>query len=318
MPGFVTHYLFGVDAYKLLPASKFKRNIKRNHSAYTLGLQGPDVFFYYLPSHIIHRENIGDTAHRKDTQAFFSYLLESRSFYDNNPRKQGIADAYIAGFMGHYTLDCAIHPYVYAFTGYDANNPPKVYDYYGQHAYFETEIDNELLYSKKYLLPSEFHQNATIFLTPMQRSVISHMLSYAYKNTYPQLNVHALDVGLAASFMKIGIRLMHDPSGQKKVLIRLVEKLTLKHPFLSPMVASDLYQFVVDPLNLAHKKWIHPWTCKSSDESFINLYNKATDHYYMRRMNLYHLINSGFTAKEQKKLTTEYGNLSFLSGMPCK
>ena len=318
MPAFVTHYLFGIDAYKLLPKNKFKNNIKKNHCAFALGLQGPDVFFYYIPSHIMHKGNIGDVAHRKNTQAFFSYLLESRMFFSDNPKKQAIADAYLIGFLGHYTLDSAAHPYVYAFTGYDASNPPKVTEYFGQHAYFETEIDNELLYSKKFLLPSEFHQNATIYLTPLQRSVISKMLSYAYRNTYPELNVHALDVGLATHFMKVGTRLLHDPSGQKKVLLRLVEKVLLNRPLISPMMASDLYQFVPDPLNLAHKKWIHPWTGESSDESFINLYNKAISHYYSRIINYCALVDSGFTAEGQKEFMQEYGNLSFLSGVSCR
>ena len=285
MPGFITHYLFGVDAYKLLPKNSYKKNIKVNHSAFSLGLQGPDVFFYYLPSHVIHKDNIGDLAHRKNTQAFFSYLLESRQFFDDNPRKQAIADAYLIGFIGHYTLDCAAHPYVYAFTGYDAHTPPTVTEYFGQHAYFETEIDNELLYAKKYLLPSEFHQNATILLTPLHRSVISKMISYAYKNTFPSIKVHSFEVHLAANFMKMGTRLLRDPSGQKKVLLRLIEKKIIKKPLISPMIGSDYYQFVPDPLNLAHKKWIHPWTKKSSNESFINLYNRASSHYYLRIVN---------------------------------
>lgn len=316
MPGFVTHYLFGVDAYKMLPQNKIKKNIKKNHCAFALGLQGPDVFFYYPPSHIFHKQNIGDLAHRENTKAFFSYLMESRSHYDNNPELQDIADAYLTGFLGHYTLDCTAHPYVYAFTNYDAENPPKTVDYFGQHAYFETELDNELLYAKRHMLPSEFRQNATIFLTQTQRRVISEMLTYAYKNTYPDYKVHMLDVGMATRCMKLGTRLLRDPSGQKKVMVRLVEKLLLGRPLISPMVPSDLYQFVADPLNLTHKKWIHPWTGVSSDESFINLYNKAQTHYNLRIVNFYALIDQGFTAADQKEFMGEYGNRSFLSGEP--
>ena len=49
MPGFTTHYLFGVDAYKKINNPKLKQKIGDNHCAFALGLQGPDVFFYYLP-----------------------------------------------------------------------------------------------------------------------------------------------------------------------------------------------------------------------------------------------------------------------------
>ena len=77
--------------------------IRRDHSAYALGLQGPDLFFYYLPSYLMHRKNIGDLAHRKDTGQFFANLLQSRKLFAGKKHSLSIADAYICGFMGHYT-----------------------------------------------------------------------------------------------------------------------------------------------------------------------------------------------------------------------
>ena len=117
MPGFTTHYLFGVDACRRLTSTSMHNMIRRDHSAYALGLQGPDLFFYYLPSYLMHRKNIGDLAHRKDTGQFFANLLQSRKLFAGKKHSLSIADAYICVFMGHYTLDCTIHPYVYAFTG---------------------------------------------------------------------------------------------------------------------------------------------------------------------------------------------------------
>lgn len=81
MPGFTTHYLFGVDACRRLTSTSMHNMIRRDHSAYALGLQGPDLFFYYLPSYLMHRKNIGDLAHRKDTGQFFANLLQSRKLF---------------------------------------------------------------------------------------------------------------------------------------------------------------------------------------------------------------------------------------------
>lgn len=81
MPGFTTHYLFGVDACRRLTSTSMHNMIRRDHSAYALGLQGPDLFFYYLPSYLMHRKNIGDLAHRKDTGQFFADLLQSRKLF---------------------------------------------------------------------------------------------------------------------------------------------------------------------------------------------------------------------------------------------
>ena len=72
----------------------------------------------------------------------------------------------------------------------------------------------------------------------------------------------------APFWMKLGTHLLNDPSGQKKVLSRLIEKIFLGRAFLSPMVASDYYRFIQDPMNLKHHTWIHPWTKKSSTASF--------------------------------------------------
>ena len=292
MPGFTTHYLFGIDACRRLTSTSMHNMIRRDHSAYALGLQGPDLFFYYLPSYLMHRKNIGDLAHRKDTVQFFANLLQSRKLFAGKKHSLSIADAYICGFMGHYTLDCTIHPYVYAFTGYNAQTPPSNTEYFGQHAYFETELDSELLYEKKHLYPSQFHQNATIRLTTLQRKVIVRMLCYAYRNTYPDISVSELFLSGAPFWMKLGTHLLNDPSGQKKVLSRLIEKIFLGRAFLSPMVASDYYRFIKDPMNLHHRVWIHPWTKKSSTASFPELYGNLSEsicgwiciHYENRRL----------------------------------
>lgn len=318
MPGFTTHYLFGVDACKRLTSTSMHTMIRRNHSAFALGLQGPDLFFYYLPSYIMHRENIGALAHRKDTGRFFANLIESRTLFTGKKRSLAIADSYICGFLGHYTLDCTIHPYVYAFTGYNAKNPPSNLEYFGQHAYFETEIDTDLLYAKKHLRPSQFHQNATIHLTPLQRKVIIRMLNYAYRNTYPNVLSSEVLLGGAPFWMKLGTHLLNDPSGQKKVLSRFVEKLFLGRAFLSPMVASDYYRFIDDPLNLTHRTWVHPWTKESSRASFIDLYIEAEKLYHKRLVAYAKLQHSGFPQKETARFLKAYGNLSFLSGLPCE
>lgn len=314
MPGFVTHYLFGVDAFKRIDEKYIRKNIKNNHNAFSLGLQGPDVFFYYLPSYFLHGQNIGDLAHRKDTGAFFSYLLESRSLFAGNSTKLLIADSYIAGFIGHYTLDCATHPYVYGFTGYDPVKAPKNSEYFGQHAYFETEIDNELLFMKKGLSPSEFRQDGTIMLSPLERHVISKMVTYAYSNTYPAVSVRARHVGQATKWMKLGTKLVHDPSGQKKVLARFVEKIIFDRPFISPMVPSDKYQFVEDCLNDNHRTWIDPWTSEESTASFMELYNDALKLYNERLDAYYALVRDGFTVSKRMEFENSYGCKSFLSG----
>lgn len=316
MPGFTTHYLFGVDAYKRIPLASVRNNLTVNHSAFSLGLQGPDLFFYYLPSYLLHKDNLGNIAHKSSTGLFFRHLMESRLLFAGKSRKLAIADAYITGFIGHYTLDCTAHPFVYAFTGFTPANPPTNVDYFGRHAYFETDLDNQLLYKKKHRRPSRFRQDMTIYLSPLQRRVISRMLTYAYRNTFPDVSRHGLMVGSATLWMRIGTALLRDPSGQKKVLARLLERILFGHAYLSAMLPSDRYKFYRDPMNVRHREWIHPWTGKVSTESFPDLYRKASRVYLKRIDHYYKMIHDGFTSEGRRQFLKEYGNRSFLSGQP--
>ena len=144
MPGFVTHYLFGEEIYHQLKCNFQKKNLFYNRSAYAFGLQGPDLFFYYLPSYALHRHNLGALAHTTEPRAFFHGLLESYGRL-SSAADRGIAEAYISGFLGHYLLDTTCHPYIYAMTHY---HDKKEKSYFSRHAYLETEIDTELLARK--------------------------------------------------------------------------------------------------------------------------------------------------------------------------
>lgn len=316
MPGFATHYLFGVDACRLIPA-RLRAEIRQHHCVYALGLQGPDLFFYYLPSYLMHRQNLGALAHTEKTGEFFARLLASRSLFSGK-RERAVADAYILGFLGHYTLDCAIHPYVYAFTGYSPKKPPKNSSYFGQHAYFETEIDNIMIYRKKHILPSQFRQHATIRLSIRERSIVTRMLVYAYRHTYPGVLASEILLGGAPRWMLLGTRLFNDPSGRKKVLTRLLEQMIFGRAFLSPMFASDRIRFVPDPMNHRRSIWRHPWTGQPSDAGFEELYASACRHYSARMCAYDRLIRAGLPEDARLRFLGEYGDLSFLSGISCK
>jgi hypothetical protein len=317
MPGFTTHYLFGVEAYKRVASERVRRVLRNNHSAFALGLQGPDVFFYYLPSYLLHATNLGALAHEHDTGAFFANLMESRSFFGRDRRALEIADAYIAGFLGHYSLDCTIHPYVYAFTSYHPGSRPKHTEYFGQHAYLETELDSEMLWICKHMRPTKFHQDSTIHLNHREKRVISIMLTYAYHHTY-QVFVTPQIMRGAMRWMQTGTRMVNDPSGQKKAMVRKVEKWVLGKPFVSAMLPSDRYRFVSDPLNLAHRTWVHPWTGKKSDETFLDLFEKAGELYDARLSAYFKMREKGFTPERVEAMQKEYGNRSFLSGEPIE
>ena len=161
MPGYVTHYIFGREVYHNLKNNSLKKNLYYNRAAYGLGLQGPDIFFYYLPSYVLEGHNIGALAHVRETSAFFQGLIESRNQFSSRT-DLNIAEAYLIGFLGHYTLDTICHPYIYAMTHY---KDKKEKAYFSRHAYLETDIDTALLDLKLHRQPCNFHATDTIRLT---------------------------------------------------------------------------------------------------------------------------------------------------------
>ena len=72
VPGFTTHYLFGVKAYNDLPNNYLKHVISKYRWLYQLGLQGPDIFFYNVPI-LRHRDyrNVGSHMHEYQVNDFF-------------------------------------------------------------------------------------------------------------------------------------------------------------------------------------------------------------------------------------------------------
>lgn len=315
MPGFTTHYLFGQQTYQNLRPSGLKQTIQKYHTVFSLGLQGPDIFFYYVPSLLSRQENPGSIAHTADTQQFLKHLLESPEIFLTK-KEQKIAVSYIYGFIGHYLLDTACHPYIYAMTHYNRRQK----DYMGHHIRLETDIDTSLLWFYQRRRPSEFHQNESIALSKEQMHVVSTILYSAFQKTYPGLKLSRAQIIRAIHSMQKGTQLLYDPKGYKKALIRRIESLFPGYPVLSPLVANDTLIFHRDPCNMNHASWWNPWEeGNESTESFFDLFERA-QHEYTRLLNdIAHFFSREHTPEEEAKamslLLRRLGNRCYHSGL---
>lgn len=315
MPGFVTHYIFGRETYRNLTCNSQKKNLYHNRAAYALGLQGPDIFFYYLPSYPLHGYNVGALAHTQETRAFFlGLLLGCKKLSAASDRN--IAEAYVTGFLGHYILDTICHPYVYAMTHYAG----KAKDYFSRHAYLETDIDTALLDLKLNRRPVNFRAADTISLTHHQKKIIADLLYGAFHYAFPERKISKRTMYYGIFSIQLGMRILYDPSGQKKVFFRLVEKCFLGYPLFSPLIPSDTLFFRTDPFNLRHAPWHNPWDdSRTSTESFFDLYNRAKDRYLVQMKKLNQLLNTDIDEDCRRKMLLDFlknhGNLSFHSGL---
>ena len=320
MPGFKSHYFFGQKLQKNLSLSK-DSYILKHEKAYNLGLQGPDIFFYFAPAYLFYKKNIGTVMHSEATMAFFGNLFETRSLLKKKSSRS-IADAYIAGFMAHYTMDCWVHPYIYYRTRELRHPDQKSYNF-GLHVFLETDMDNTLLAHYLHKKPTAFDPWNTISISSEEAAVISQLLERSIRKTYPEIHFPRLFIRGAFYAMKCEQHMMHDPSGVRKVFLRHIDQLFTHQACVSPMVPSDTIQRYPDPCNLRHKKWRNPWdsshtsfedvyelmdqACQSMEHR-VSLYEKAVFSKPVgKNTTYYHFINA---------LLSDLGDCSYNSGLP--
>ncbi len=107
MPAFYAHKRFGAQIARKLPED-LKAIVNHHYTAYEIGLQGPDIFFYHRPFYINHIIKTGIGLHHASARRFFNYALR---VLKKQPRDSA-EYAYLLGFIAHFTLDSECHGYV--------------------------------------------------------------------------------------------------------------------------------------------------------------------------------------------------------------
>ena len=107
MPAFYAHKRFGAQVAKVLPAD-LSTIVTKHYTAYDIGLQGPDIYFYYRPCYINRIIKTGIGLHHAPARDFFENALRVMK---KTPRDSA-QYAYLMGFIAHFTLDSECHSYV--------------------------------------------------------------------------------------------------------------------------------------------------------------------------------------------------------------
>ena len=323
MPGFTTHYIFGMKAYNDMPFTPLKHTIAKYRWLYQLVLQGPDMFFYNIPI-LRHRDyrNVGSYMHEHKVNAFFECCLR-RIGTIRSRQQQEEAISYLAGFMNHYIADSICHPYVYGRIGYPVDAPTSMH--HGMHAHLENELDAILLWKYKKKKPSEFNQTATICLNGQEIQFISHFLASCINETYYPITyrnnfqVTPAMVHRSIWALRFGCRTLSDKTGKKKFGIAQVESIFVNHPVASAKMVTDSVTDYRSSCNLNHEAWGNPWDpTRVSTASFVDLFHETLD----KCSRVYELLNSAVTdnvpldKQDLSPLLTELGNESYHSGLP--
>lgn len=313
MPGFVTHYIFGVNAYKELDAPDVRRIIKENRRAFSLGLQGPDLFFYYIPNAIGLKSNVANMLHKKRTGEFFRRLIDAVSIFDRE-KDYEIAYAYIQGFMGHYLLDTHLHPYVYSRVGTSVSKRTL-----GMHFGLETDIDREVLMRYKGLRQSELSHVSVIALNRHEQNVIARLLNTAILQTYG-ITASPQFIKVCMASFEIESVLLMDPNMLKHRLVNFVEKYTIGYDLVSPLLVNE-YTHSEDPCNERHNEWVNPWDdTMRGTSSVFDIMEELQVKYARYMSSMGTALKDAFNmVQDDHPAILEYlGNNSYSSGFDCR
>lgn len=123
MPSTYAHEKFGKLVLKRLP-ERYRKVIIAWPDLYHIGLQGPDIFYYYDPLGSHSLSDAADAYHEMSGREFFRKAAEilkggcsSGRYHTGDDEDRATAEcAYLMGVLCHFTLDSMCHGYIGEYT----------------------------------------------------------------------------------------------------------------------------------------------------------------------------------------------------------
>lgn len=301
MPSFWTHASFAEETWQMLsdlfkarmPMGLLSRAILAYPNAYFTGMQGPDLFLFYPPSAVspkklsslLHTQRIPDLL-----CDLFGVADEVSNFLSADNRLCALA--YASGFLGHYLLDSHTHTFIYARSG----TAPTA-ESFCMHTALETDLNGIVVRRSLGIDLCHLPRPTSYQLSPMERCTLSHLLAKTISKVYGIILSPAA-IGRAFRSVHFATGILFDPNGKKAASAKLLER-PLGRPYLSPLFLGETHYYA-DPANLAHHRWIDPYTGKITYTDFLELYDKAL----LRFLPLLHRLES-LSSPHQRRIVFE-------------
>ncbi|PNT90464.1 hypothetical protein CDQ83_19615 [Clostridium thermosuccinogenes] len=315
MPGFYTHYLCGREALEKISSQEIANIIVKHRQLYNLGLQGPDIFFFYfyLPSAETKKvKGTGSKMHAKKVASFFSCALKYISERETSEREALLS--YLCGYACHYSLDCNTHPYIFYKTGFVRKGEKHTSKYVCYHRLFETTIDFLMVSEKLGCKPAEINGRSLIRLDSSEYYTVGCMYRSLLKDVMG-IDISVEQVQRAAKEIGIAMSLFRDRTGLKRKLVYAVESVIGKYHPVSSMVHPLKLNDSRDYLNRQKAVWSLPWDIDAkSDSSFIEMFDSASSEAAHLCDAIYNCVIGNISPE---KAVDIIGNRSFSTGLDC-
>lgn len=216
MPSIAAHYYFGQEIVKRIGRdnSEITEIIHQNKAVFNLGLQGPDLLFYYRPYTKNKVTGLGTEIHSHPARDFINYALRNIREVKSNA-----ALGYLMGLTCHFILDSSLHGEINEYA-------PEI----RQHLLLEAEMDRQIIEENYSCKPHTFKRHLLVKTTNDKWDFLSLI--------YPQIQLGQLKE--CTSSICFYSKLLLCKRGIKKRLLELVEHISGKEsPFTALIVDSS-------------------------------------------------------------------------------
>lgn len=223
MPGLIAHYICGLRALRAMPQEAAEA-IGRHRRLYNIGCQGPDIFFYHGPASVSREvREIGARMHRTNVRSFMRNMAEGLAALQKPEREA--AFAYASGYLAHYALDCAAHPFVYAKTGVlkGTEGARDKLKHLENHVSFESAIDTILLKKMAGKRPKDVDLLNLVWVNKKEAAIGADFVGKCIKKTYG-VGISGHRVLSAMNYMALWTRLLQSEKGWRKKALMLAER----------------------------------------------------------------------------------------------
>lgn len=308
MPSIVTHRLFADDVFAKLNQGKVYTAIQENYDLYSIGSNGPDIFFFYGAWPWVNRKKAkavsqyGSWMHAEKVQLLFETLFEQCK-QTQDPREI----SYTAGVLVHWCLDHKAHPYVFNQTGHGTKESGNY------HCLFESILDREMLDDKNIRIqdfkPYDIvrHQSTTV-------EAIFSLYQKVLKNGWDVTLKKADMQQCLTDFFHIE-KFLYDPNGWKVKVVRVLEKPLGIEGYGSSMFIPKRNDAKLDVMNREHREWHHPSDNTASRQSFLELYQSGLEVAQGLFAQLEDYLNGHISLEHMMETI---GNRNFHTGLPVK
>ncbi|MCL2365413.1 MAG: zinc dependent phospholipase C family protein, partial [Defluviitaleaceae bacterium] len=240
---------------------------------------------------------VGSQIHRERFGPFFMHMARWA--------RQDVIFAYLAGFLTHYAVDVAAHPFVNGYVKDEGVTPMQGS---AAHRHLETTLDVLMLARLTGKKPADINQGELIEAPQEQKQAAAIVFSEAVQKIYDRpLQPH--DVYHAMGYMARFTRMLNSPTGKKKKYVESIEDRIAGARILSAMVHMQEVEGTQDHLNLSRFYW-----AENRNDSFPTIFEAAVQHATQMVTRMYDYRAGNLTHRE---LAALIGNYSLVTGEPC-